>query len=304
MQLAGLAPGSQGEALKAHGSVRTSTAVPSPAAALTPPSLAGCLTPGKLGGSEALVCRDSSQGYSPSEASPFCEALLHSNLPDEHDYSPRSSYDLVVEILSEASAGSKSPEEGFWQPARAASTTTGPSPQRPGDLRRRKYIVPQAPYVQLGSQRQPPHRLCAYAPSARLPSPEADFGLAGGGVRPGWDTVLIEGPLQQHVMLGFWRWRWCVVVRVFNQWELRVYRDEAASLSSPARPLQRHPASVLVVIPDAGQPSTLSCMDAPSGEQLLLLRTGGDCQLGEPAAWRLWAAALQAAGSTVDFELP
>lgn len=126
----------------------------------------------------------------------------------------------------------------------------------------------------------------------------------GDGARVGWDAVLIEGPLQKHAILSFWRQRWCVLARVLGDWELRVYQDKAASLSAVAIPLWRGRAGELMLVPDAGgQPSTLTCVDLNTGEPVLALRVLAGHQFEQLVAWKLWCAALQAAGLAMDDEL-
>jgi len=116
--------------------------------------------------------------------------------------------------------------------------------------------------------------------------------LAGRGARAASTAeALVEGPMQQRFMWFLWRWRWCLLTRQ----ELRIYADRRASIIHPDRPLERYSAGALDVTQDLHCHSTLVCMDAVSGEPLLLLRPGPHAHLEELVASRLWQHAFSAA---------
>lgn len=183
------------------------------------------------------------------------------------------------------------------QAARIADApTVTPAPTQ---LRRSKYIVPA------DAQRLPRH-------TRLLVAEQGSGGASPGGQSRGpdfcalvaatacdaetvWDTVLIEGPMQECCFWAFWVWRWCVLVRVRNRWELRVYSDEAASLSSPGRPLQRHVVADLAVRLSPTRPTVLVLEDGTSMEPRHWLRSGPGQRWEELASSELWAAALRSA---------
>lgn len=166
-----------------------------------------------------------------------------------------------------------------------ADTTTRPLPcvgrnagrLRLGELRRRKYTAVG------GGRLQSP--LCG--------SESGVLRVKLGAVPETLQAeVLIEGPLQQRLLLVFWRWRWCVLDRR----ELRVYRDEEASLLLPEKPLERHSVVTLSVGPDLHFPSVLICANARTGEPVMFLRAGPGLRWEEVAASTLWLSAFATAG--------
>lgn len=184
---------------------------------------------------------------------------------------------------------------------RASARRSTAGPPRPAELRRSKYTVPKV--------RLAPPSGCA-GRSARGPSAAAR--LAPGGYSPirnaaacdaemVWDTVLIEGPMQQRILLAFWIWRWCVLVRVHGRWELRTYQDEAASLSAPGQPLQRLVVANLAVGLNALQPTVLTLSDKASNELRLMLRTGRGQRWEELASSVLWTKALRSARAPTSY---
>jgi len=198
-----------------------------------------------------------------------------------------------------------------------ADTTTRPLPcvgrnagrLRLGELRRRKYTAVgggrlQSPLcgsesgvlrVKLGAvpetlQAEVQGALAGHSAAAAA---TVAFAHAGGsGSEPNDCEVLIEGPLQQRLLLVFWRWRWCVLDRR----ELRVYRDEEASLLLPEKPLERHSVVTLSVGPDLHFPSVLICANARTGEPVMFLRAGPGLRWEEVAASTLWLSAFATAG--------
>ncbi|CAE8628263.1 unnamed protein product [Polarella glacialis] len=102
--------------------------------------------------------------------------------------------------------------------------------------------------------------------------------------------VLVEGPLQQRHLAFFWRWRWCVL----DRHQLKLYRDEEASLLMPEKPLEVHSAASLSVGSDLHLPSSLICT-SPTGEPLMFLRTGRGERWEEIAAASLWLRAFASA---------
>lgn len=110
-----------------------------------------------------------------------------------------------------------------------------------------------------------------------------------------WSTVLIEGPLQESCLWAFWAWRWCVLLRVRNRWELRVYADEAASLSSPGHPLRRHVLADFAVRLSPARPTVLVLEDSRSTEPRHWLRSGPGRRWEEVASSGLWSEALRSA---------
>jgi len=168
------------------------------------------------------------------------------------------------------------------QAARIAyAPTTTPAPT---ELRRSKYVVPaEGPggASPRGWSRGPD--FCALAAATACDAETV------------WDTVLIEGPMQECCFWAFWVWRWCVLVRVRNCWELRVYADEAASLSSPGHPLQRHVMADLAVRLSPARPTVLVLTDWTSMEPRHWLRSGPGQRWEEVVSSELWAEALRSA---------
>lgn len=181
-------------------------------------------------------------------------------------------------------------------------------PPRAGDLRRRKYrparapaaagLAPHSPRSEEAAVTPvaPSGRAAAHARGAREP-PDTSTDDAARSAVPGWNRVLIEGPLQQRNLLGFWRWRWCVLVRVFDTWELRVYGSQAEALGAPDQPLSRQRAAGLAVDLNPHHPSVLSLLDGKSGEGRLVVRAGCGKRWEELAASSLWRKALAGAGA-------
>lgn len=182
-------------------------------------------------------------------------------------------------------------------------------PLRAGWLRRRKYRPAGAPAAS---------DLAPYSPgsveAAEAPRPSdtaAPWGRAAAPCRgargppddaarssmPGWSRVLIEGPLQQRNLLGLWRWRWCVLVRVFDTWELQVYGSQVEALGAPDQPLSRQKVAGLAVDLSPHLPSVLSLLDGKSGEVKLVVRAGCGKRWEELAASSLWRKALAGAGA-------
>jgi len=101
--------------------------------------------------------------------------------------------------------------------------------------------------------------------------------------------------MQEFCYWAFWVWRWCVLVRVRNCWELRIYADEAASLSSPDQPLQRHAVAGLAVRPCPARPAVLLLEERASREPRRWLRSGPGQRWEELASSALWSEALRSA---------
>jgi len=146
--------------------------------------------------------------------------------------------------------------------------------KRGGELRRRAYRVPD---VRLQSSTEGHHD----GDSAMLPR------------SPDNNGIMIQGPLQEHKLLFFWQWRWCVLSR---HGELQVYRSKqaAAAATSAANgerrpgPLQRYPLSNLLMSLDPDMPSVLVCVRASDGKLATLLRSGPGIAWEEVAASKLW----------------
>lgn len=167
----------------------------------------------------------------------------------------------------------------------------------PAELRRSKYVVPEA-------QKPPRHVQLLSGGASPGASPGkwsrgADFCAIAAATACDadtvWDTVLIEGPMQECCFWAFWVWRWCVLVRVRNRWELRVYADEDASLSFPSQPLQRHVVEDLAVRLCPSRPAVLVLEERASNERRRWLRTGPGQRWEEMASSALWSEALRSA---------
>lgn len=182
---------------------------------------------------------------------------------------------------------------------RRASRAAGAPAVIPAELRRSKYVVPEA---------QKPPRHVRLPRAAQGPSGGASPGCWSRGAEfcalaaatacdadTVWDTVLIEGPMQECCFLAFWVWRWCVLVRVRNRWELRVYADEASSLSSPGHPMQRHVVADLAVRLCPTRPAVLVLEERASREPRRWLRSGPGQRWEELASSALWSEALRSA---------
>jgi len=186
----------------------------------------------------------------------------------------------------------------------------GSRPPRAGWLRRRKYrpaaagaadgLAPHSPQAVEAKTpactAAPPRHAATPLRGARQPQDTSTDEAARSAV-PGWSRVLIEGPLQQRNLLGFWRWRWCVLVRVFDTWELRAYGSQAEALGGPDQPLSRQRAAGLAVDLSPHHPSVLSLLDGKSGEVKLVVRAGCGKRWEEFAAASLWRKALAGAGA-------
>ncbi|CAE8617191.1 unnamed protein product, partial [Polarella glacialis] len=191
---------------------------------------------------------------------------------------------------------------------------------RPGDFRRRKYAALGTSSLQdlrlltpgAGSSRPP--SVQQKTPDAAWQAPQSNgigggsssstaAGIAGKTGIAGLDRrsvsnsdlegeleVLVEGPLQQRHLAFFWRWRWCVL----DRHQLKLYRDEEASLLMPEKPLEVHSAASLSVGSDLHLPSSLICT-SPTGEPLMFLRTGRGERWEEIAAASLWLRAFASA---------
>mmetsp|Transcript_110861 Transcript_110861/g.357703 ORF Transcript_110861/g.357703 Transcript_110861/m.357703 type:complete len:418 (+) Transcript_110861:79-1332(+) len=189
-----------------------------------------------------------------------------------------------------------------------------------GDFRRRKYAAPKGhPRPESSSGFVPSRRDSASKESGSFDMPLSAGGISASSSRgtcgsdapggthtkvrcsnlpcskqefQGSDSpdceVLVEGPLQQRVLFFLWRWRWCVLTCQ----ELRIYVDEEASLLTPERPIERHPASKISAAPDLHFPSVLVCTDQGSGEPFTYLRTGPGLRWEEVAAASLWLRAF------------
>lgn len=161
--------------------------------------------------------------------------------------------------------------------------------QRPSDrqgahFRRRKYVT------QGTGLRDFKERLFLPLPDVSVGDVQVRGGQSTSVSEIDSNEVLIEGSLQQRVLLWFWRSRWCVLDRQ----EFRIYRDEEASLIMPESPLERYSAHLIGVAPDAHTPSVLLVRSAGSarGELILHLRTGMGLRWEEQAASALWCWAF------------
>jgi len=96
--------------------------------------------------------------------------------------------------------------------------------------------------------------------------------------------ILVQGPLQEHRLLFFWQWRWCVL----SKEELRIYGSEDAFATTPERPLQRLDVRQFHVALDLDSPSVLVCLTASTGALTMLLRSGPGVLWEEVAAAKLW----------------
>lgn len=96
--------------------------------------------------------------------------------------------------------------------------------------------------------------------------------------------VLIEGPLQQRAFFFLWKERWCVLDRA----ELRVYKDEEASLSEPTNPLEQHDVESFKFVSVPDDPTLIECLSADSDETISVFRTGPSSQWEDVAAATLW----------------
>lgn len=141
-----------------------------------------------------------------------------------------------------------------------------------GELRRRKYFATTSEAPGWWSRAQTPGELA----TAELDNKE----------------VLVQGPLQEHKLLFYWQWRWCVL-----DWkELRIYASEDAFAKSPERPLRRFDVHRLHMALDLDSPSVLVCMSADSGALSMLLRSGPGQLWEEVAAAKLWLRMFASAG--------
>lgn len=135
-----------------------------------------------------------------------------------------------------------------------------------GELRRRRYVEPQARLA------WPPQEI---TDSAITPAPNL------GSLEP---EVFMEGPLQQRTLLLFWSWRWCVL----DSAELRIYTDQEARQLEPERPLAHYSIAKLHVTPDLYFPCLLVVTDAELGEPVTYLRSGCGQRWEENVAASLW----------------
>mmetsp|Transcript_71256 Transcript_71256/g.159532 ORF Transcript_71256/g.159532 Transcript_71256/m.159532 type:complete len:344 (+) Transcript_71256:43-1074(+) len=202
--------------------------------------------------------------------------------------------------------------------ARHIGVGRGPAGRRrSGELRRRKYSAlstPDSISLQLsrqhtaGSQEAPslkvkagflsPEAQQGRATATATGTPASSVAATGGASSAGESDdceVLIEGPLQQRHLLVFWRWRWCVLDRR----ELRIYRNEEASLLMPEKPLERRIVASMTVGPDLNFPSVLICADSRTGEPMSFLRAGPGLRWEEVAASTLWLGAFTAVSRSV-----
>eukprot|EP00401_Gymnodinium_catenatum_P053102 CAMPEP_0117525698 /NCGR_PEP_ID=MMETSP0784-20121206/35905_1 /TAXON_ID=39447 /ORGANISM="" /LENGTH=384 /DNA_ID=CAMNT_0005321905 /DNA_START=60 /DNA_END=1214 /DNA_ORIENTATION=- len=172
-------------------------------------------------------------------------------------------------------------------PRNPVGMRTVPARICPSEQRRRKYITPGGPGRKSRFQDLHPNWGTAPGAQERIPA------VLSVDATPHVDDceVLVEGPLHQRVFLVFWRLRWCVL----DRHELRIYRDEQASLFFPSKPLETHRVEALHVAPDLHFPSVLICAAVPGGEPLIILRTGPGLRWEELVASTLWLRAFNTA---------
>lgn len=173
----------------------------------------------------------------------------------------------------------------------ATPTTSTTISSFSGNLRRRKYTLPQNAFNDCIAVVERPVK-ALHRDLGGVPAKAVSARPCGGNkARPG--TVLIEGPLQQQSFLSLWWWRWCVL----DEQELRMYDSQQASVLEPHRPLQRHRMVSLEVAFDLCSPQVLVLqLGAERAGQVAVLRTGRGARWEEIAAARLWCQAFAAVG--------
>jgi len=102
------------------------------------------------------------------------------------------------------------------------------------------------------------------------------------------DSIVIEGPMEEHKFLWLWRPRWCVL----DGEELRIYRSREDSRRHPRRPKRVIRVSRLDIMSLYARPAELLCFDWDVSRvcPVATLRTGQGHRWEEVAAARLWIA--------------
>jgi hypothetical protein len=165
------------------------------------------------------------------------------------------------------------------------------SKERGGELRRRAYNVPN-----LTLQSSMEHLRDGVRGMEVLPRSPDD------------DGILIQGPLQEHKLLFFWQWRWCVLDR---RGELQVYHSEEAAAAATSAavgarrpaPIRRYLLSDFRVALNLDMPSVLVCTRVGDGKLATLLRSGPGTAWEELAASKLWLRMFAQAGRSACSEV-
>lgn len=230
----------------------------------------------------------------------------------KHSQEMHSNRTNISDLSTKSSTALPSPWNEADIPTPTALRLASALHKLPGELRRRKYVARKGNHLQFPLQCWAPlsHRMrlaCTRLLGSRAGREATGqcSALGSRGARIEKGTVVIEGPLQQLVFWGFWRWRWCVLVRMCRRWELQIYDNEIvfldALLGAPNQPLQRHAVASLTVDQDAHEPGLLICVDS-SRKVRTLLRTGKGRGFEERVASELWASYLSGASSSDAYE--